>query len=58
MLKSLIFSSIIAFTISIFVKKALNAILKNIEQLRATTIYKNLVQVLLKIRETIRIKKI
>lgn len=50
--------SIIAFTISTFVKKALNTTLKNIERLKAAAIYENLVQVSLKTRETMKTKKI
>jgi len=58
MSKSSMLQSIIAFTISTSIKKALNAIIKNIERLEVATIYKNLVQALLKTRETTRTKKI
>jgi len=58
MSKSSMLQSIIAFTISTFVKKALNTTLKNIERLKAAAIYENLVQVSLKTRETMKTKKI
>ena len=50
--KSSIFQSIIATIIFILIKKILDATFKNIEKLEIATIYKNLIQIALKIRET------